>query len=78
MQNWRGIGWPEDWPLLAMAHHRLGHREQARQWLARLREHEYSTDLSQFWNVLIWRVLSREAETVVLYEPIFPANPFAP
>ncbi len=69
---------PDDWPLLALAHHRLGHDDQARQWLARLREHEPSTDPSQFWNELAIRLLRSEAEAVVLYDPIFPADPFAP
>ncbi len=77
IQIQRGRSGPDDWPLLAMAHHRLGHRDQARQWLARLRESEYSTDPSQFWNVLSWRLVNREAEAVVLYDPIFPADPFA-
>jgi len=77
IQLLRGMSGPDDWPLLAMAHHRLGHCELARQWLARLREHEYSTDPSQFWNVLNQRVLNREAEAVILYDPIFPADPFA-
>jgi tetratricopeptide (TPR) repeat protein len=27
--------WPPNWPLLAMAHHRLGHVEEARRWLNR-------------------------------------------
>ena len=35
---------PEDWAFLAMAHHRLGHRDEARRWLDRLREHQPSTD----------------------------------
>ncbi len=30
---------PADWPFLAMAHHRLGHRDEARRWLDRLRNH---------------------------------------
>jgi WD40 repeat protein/serine/threonine protein kinase/tetratricopeptide (TPR) repeat protein len=74
----RGMSDPDDWPLLAMAHHRLGHHDQARQWLARLREYEYSTDPSQFWHVLRCRVVNREAEAMVLHDPVFPADPFAP
>jgi tetratricopeptide (TPR) repeat protein len=68
---------PDDWPLLAMAHHRLGHHNQARQWLARLREHEPSTDPRRFWQELVIRLLFREAEGLILYDPIFPADPFA-
>jgi tetratricopeptide (TPR) repeat protein len=65
---------PEDVPILAMAHHRLGHREEARRWLDRFREYEPSHEV---WVELQLRLLRREAEAVVLYDPIFPADPFA-
>jgi tetratricopeptide (TPR) repeat protein len=35
-----GQGIPADWSLLAMAHHRLGHREFARRWLERLADYQ--------------------------------------
>ncbi len=35
---------PEDWAFLAMAHHRLGHRDEACRWLDRLRNHQPSAD----------------------------------
>jgi tetratricopeptide (TPR) repeat protein len=69
---------PLDWPFLAMAHHRLGHREVARRWLNRLRAREPIADPDEFWNELEIRLLRSEAEAVVLYDPIFPVNPFAP
>ena len=36
MQIGHGMSESDFWPLLAMVHHRLGHHDQARQWLARL------------------------------------------
>ncbi len=68
---------PADWPFLAMAHHRLGHRDEARRWLDQLRNHQLSADPAQFWNELQIRLLRSEAEAVILYDPIFPADPFA-
>ena len=70
-------GIPSDWPFLAMAHHRLGHRDEARRWLDRLREHQPSEDPDQFWDELEIRLLRSEAEAVVLYDPAFPDDPFA-
>ena len=69
---------PLDWPFLAMAHHRLGHRDEARRWLDRLRNRQPSTDPDQFWKELEIRLLHSEAEAVILYDPVFPADPFAP
>ena len=72
-----GDGLPQDWAFLAMAHHRLGHRDEARRWLDRLRDHQPSTDPDQFWNELEIRLLRSEAEAVILYDPVFPDDPFA-
>ena len=68
---------PQEWAFLAMAHHRLGHRDEARRWLDRLRYRQPSTDSNQFWNELEIRLLLTEAETVIVYDPVFPADPFA-
>jgi tetratricopeptide (TPR) repeat protein len=65
------------WAFLAMAHHRLGHLDEARRWLDRLRDYQPSTDPAQFWNELQIRLLRSEAEALILYDPIFPAGPFA-
>ena len=73
----RGGEHPHDWPCLAMAHHHLGHPDQARRWLDRLREHQPSTDPAQFWDELAFRLLRSEAEAVILYDPAFPDDPFA-
>ena len=60
-----------------MAHHRLGQRAEARRWLDRLREHQPSTDPTQFWDELAIRLLRSEAEALILYDPVFPDDPFA-
>jgi tetratricopeptide (TPR) repeat protein len=62
---------PEDWVFLAMAHHRLGHRDEARRWLDRFRSHRPQRVAPET------RLLHSEAEAVVLYDPAFPADPFA-
>ena len=66
------------WAFLAMAHYRLGHREQALRWLEQLQQRQRSADSTQSWDELEVSLLSREAEAVILYDPIFPAEPFAP
>jgi tetratricopeptide (TPR) repeat protein len=81
-------GAPQDWAFLAMAHLRLGHRAEAHRWLDRFRSLRPNADASQFWNAdadasQFWdeleiHLLRSEAEAVVLYDPGFPANPFAP
>jgi eukaryotic-like serine/threonine-protein kinase len=64
--------------FLAMAHHRLGHRAEARRWLDWLRDYQASDIRTIFiWELEI-RLLRSEAEALILYDPIFPANPFAP
>jgi WD40 repeat protein/tetratricopeptide (TPR) repeat protein len=68
---------PDDWEFLALAHHRLGHRNEARRWLDRLREHRPSEKAGGFWNELWLRLLRNEIEAVILYDPVFPDDPFA-
>jgi tetratricopeptide (TPR) repeat protein len=65
------------WAFLAMAHHRLGHRDEARRWLDKLKGHQPSTDRAWFWYELEVRLLRSEAEAVILYDPAFPDDPFA-
>jgi hypothetical protein len=60
-----------------MAHHRLGHRDEARRWLERLRNRQPNAGPNQFWDELEIRMLRSEAEALVLYDPVFPADPFA-
>ncbi len=62
-----------------MAHHRLGHREEALRSLDELRglrQAQLTTDPGIFWYVLAIRLLRSEAEAVVLYDPVFPDDPF--
>jgi WD40 repeat protein/tetratricopeptide (TPR) repeat protein len=70
--------------FLAMAHHQLGHREEARgcyeravRWLDRFQTYKANEKLNTFWNELEIRYLRSEAEALILYDPIFPADPFA-
>ncbi len=72
-----GKSLPQDWVFLAMAHHRLGHRDEARRWLDRLRNRQPSMNPKQFWDELEIRILRSEAEAAVLYDPVFPPDPFA-
>jgi hypothetical protein len=60
-----------------MAQERLGHRDQARRLLARLREHQPSADLDQFGEELVTRLLRSEAEAVIDFDTAFPDDPFA-
>jgi tetratricopeptide (TPR) repeat protein len=73
----KGESLPQDWVFLAMAHARLARRDEARRWLDRFRNYQPNSDPNQFWQELETRLLRGEAEAVVLYDPIFPADPFA-
>jgi hypothetical protein len=66
---------PEDLAFLAMTHQRLGHPTEAKEMLGRLRDLSRQTSLpvSRVDGV---RACQAEAEAVVLYDPIFPADPF--
>ena len=66
-----------DWVFLAMAHYRLGHHDLARRWLDRFRDRTPDLEPTAFWDELEIRLLRAEAETVVLWDSIFPADPFA-
>jgi tetratricopeptide (TPR) repeat protein len=78
IQKSKGVSVEEDWVFLAMAHHRLGHHDEARRWLDRFRNRSPNLAPSAFWLELEIRLLRAEAEAVVLWDPIFPADPFAP
>jgi hypothetical protein len=62
-----GASEPIDWPFMAMAHHRLGHREEARRWLDRLSCRQPRTDPDRFWEELEIHLLRGEAEALILY-----------
>jgi eukaryotic-like serine/threonine-protein kinase len=61
----RGEGTPQDWAFLAMAHHRLGHRPEARRWFAKLRAWNPGTSPGLTWEGVEIGILRREAESVV-------------
>jgi tetratricopeptide (TPR) repeat protein len=65
------------WLFLAMAQHHLGHQNEARRCLDRFLDRNPSDDRYGFWGGLLIRLLRAEAEAVVLWDPIFPADPFA-
>jgi hypothetical protein len=71
---------PQIQAFLAMADQALGRTAEARRWLAQLRMRTPATgaDPDLFWDELQIDVLHREAEAVVLLDPAFPADPFAP
>jgi tetratricopeptide (TPR) repeat protein len=74
-QGWGGLA---DHAFLSMAHHRLGHREEALRSLDDLRQDLLVPPRSEyFWYVLAVRLLRSEAEAVILYDPVFPDDPFA-
>jgi hypothetical protein len=80
-----------DWLFLAMIHSRLGDVRQARhilaiadQWISEAdrspRSSESKSDRPQWRNRIeqhTTRLLRSEAEVEVLYDPVFPADPFA-
>jgi tetratricopeptide (TPR) repeat protein len=78
IQKSNGASLWADWVFLAMAHHRLGHHDEARRWLDRFRDRSPGVPSQDFWGELEIRLLRAEAEAVVLWDPIFPADLFAP
>jgi WD40 repeat protein/serine/threonine protein kinase len=78
IQKRKGVSAWSDWVFLALAQHRLGHHDEARRWLDRFRDSGSSAAPGELWSHLEIRRLRAEAEAVVLWDPIFPADPFAP
>jgi tetratricopeptide (TPR) repeat protein len=78
IQERKGVSSEADWVFLALAHHRLGHHDEARRWLDRFRDRRPRLGPNAFWRELEIRLLRAEAEAVVLWDPIFPADPFVP
>jgi len=85
-RHWLDIN---NWLGLALAHHHLGHAAEARRWYEKARDwidqkNRERADKNVFyfppltftdWVELV--VLRREAEALILYDPVFPADPFA-
>jgi tetratricopeptide (TPR) repeat protein len=59
-----GTGAPVDWVFLAMAHHRLGNKEEAKRWLDRFRAQKLPDlrNSKDLWNDLEILLFAREAE----------------
>jgi serine/threonine protein kinase/tetratricopeptide (TPR) repeat protein len=84
-RHWLDIS---NWLGLALAHHHLGHAAEARSWLEKVRkwidgqQRERANNAVHFTPPLLvtdWvevLVLRREAETLILYDPAFPVDPF--
>jgi WD40 repeat protein/tetratricopeptide (TPR) repeat protein len=69
---------PEVAAFMAMAHFRMGEPAKARAQLGvPWRDEPDSPTAEDWWAWRGRRLLRAEAEAVVLYDPIFPANPFA-
>jgi hypothetical protein len=64
-----------NWIFFAMANHRLGHPAEVRDRLDLLRERQPSSDNEQSSEELAIRLLLSEAESVILYDPVFPSDP---
>ena len=77
IQKRDGKSLPQDWVFLALAQDQLGHRAEALRWLDRFRRYEANEKPNAFWNELEVRLLRREAEARILFDPIFPSDPFA-
>ena len=63
----------EDASVLALVHHRLGHRDEALRWLASPTRPFNGT----YWTDQTGHLLRREAEAAILWDPVFPADPWA-
>jgi tetratricopeptide (TPR) repeat protein len=86
-----GSGWaaaPVNYPVLAMSHHWLGNRDEARRWLEKaqgrrddpargLKPGEAIPSSAVWWSRVEFRLLLREADALVL-DATFPTDPFAP
>ena len=84
--SWAEEGKMQNRLVLAMAHHRRGHRAQSRALLDEDARRWWKTvdaaeaDRADAFPATDWlplQILVREAEAVVLYDPVFPADPIA-
>jgi tetratricopeptide (TPR) repeat protein len=72
----RGASEPADWAFLAMAHHKLGHSEPARSWLARFTAAKPPDRAVDPRGAIEYRLLRAEAEELVLTTSELPSNAF--
>jgi tetratricopeptide (TPR) repeat protein len=59
-------GDPKAFAFLALTHHRLGHRDEARRWLDKLVTYRPREGADLFWDEVEIRILRREAESLIL------------
>jgi tetratricopeptide (TPR) repeat protein len=60
-----GVGVPQDWAFLAMAHRKKGNDDEARRWLEKLRSHKPDEKAGFSTDVVECRILLREAEALL-------------
>ena len=60
---------PKGFAFLAMAHHRLGHRDEAKRWLDKLVAYRPKEGADFSWDDVEIRILRREAESLILGSP---------
>ncbi len=70
---------PQIQAFLAMANHALGHAVEARRWLEQVhaRTAPSGSDPDLFWSDIEIETLYHQAEALLLFDPVFPAEPFA-
>ena len=57
---------PKGFAFLALAHHRLGHRDEAKRWLDKLAAYQPKEGFDFSWDDVEIRILRREAESLIL------------
>ena len=62
-------GDPRGFAFLALAHHRLGHRAEARRWLDKLAAYRPKETGDLSWDDVEVRILRREAESMISADP---------
>jgi hypothetical protein len=72
-----GEGVPKQFAFLALAHHRLGHREEARRWMDKLATYRPKEGADFFWDEVEIRILRREAEALILGSRLPAPSPAA-
>ena len=66
-------GDPRGFAFLALAHHRMGHRDEAKRWLDKLAAYQPKAGADFSWDDVEILILRREAESLILGSP--PAVP---
>ena len=64
-----GVGVPQDWVFLAMAHHKKGNGDEARRWLEKVRAYVKDEKIAFSSDLVETRILLREAEALLREPP---------